>query len=267
VDPVCFKAGPFTVHWYGVAMALGFLLGLGNWAWLARREGRPFAFCSDLLFWIMVSGIAGARLAYVLGDLAYFLRNPLLIFRVDQGGLVYYGGFIGAGVALAILARRLKEPFWRLLDFVITSVPLAHMLGRVGCFINGCCYGTVHRSAPSVRYPFDSLAWHAHRARGLVGPAATESLPVHPVQLYEAAFNLLVYGVVVWVFRNRKRDGQVTAAYLLLYPVGRFAVEFLRGDGRVRVAGLSLAQWLSLGLFAIGCGLLASRFRRRGEPV
>ncbi len=247
--------GPLTVHWYGVMMALGFLAGLLNWVILGRPIGRDYKFCSDLLFWIMVAGILGARVAYVLSDLSYFLTNPWHIVRVDEGGLIYFGGFLGAWLALYCFARRRKMPFFDLADLVVTSLPLAHAFGRVGCFMNGCCHGVTTEGALGVVYPLHSVVGRGQLMSGLLSTEAVRCLPVHPVQLYESAFNLCLFGLLLLVWHRRRRQGMVGVVYLLVYPVGRFTLEFLRGDYRIRWAGLSVAQWVSIGLFAAGWGL------------
>lgn len=263
MHPVCFEVGNFKVHWFGVFMAFGFLAGLLNWRWLARREGRSFNYCSDLLCWVMVSGILGARLAYVVSDLDSFLAEPLTIVRVDQGGLIYYGGFAGAAAGVMIFARLRDERIWSVFDFVLTSVPLAHAFGRVGCFLNGCCFGTPHGGPLAVRYPAESLVWWSHLDASLITRFASRSLPVYPVQLYEALYNLAVYAVLIRVYRRHARQGAVTGMYLLAYSVGRFFLEFLRGDERARYGTpLCAAQYLSILLFAVGCGLLV---RTRGR--
>ena len=262
MHPVCFRIGSLTVHWYGVLMAVGFLLGFLNWVLLSRREGRRFEVLSDLLFWIMVGGIVGARVAYVIADLAYFAKHPLEIIRVDRGGLIYYGGLIGAGVAIWWFARRRKQRMFDLLDLVITSVPLAHALGRIGCFLNGCCFGTRWAGPWAIRYPADSHAWCDHVNAGLLSRFQPHSLPVHPVQLYEAGLNLLLFAALVWLYRHRRVQGVVVSSYLLGYPLLRFGLEFLRGDARTVLGPFSAAQWISIGLFAAGCVLMAWTRRR-----
>lgn len=262
MHPVCFHIGSFPVHWFGVMMGLGFLGGLANWAWLGRREGRDFNYCADLLFWIMLSGIVGARAAYVAADLRYFLARPGLVVRIDQGGLIFYGGLIGATGAIYGFARHRKQRFRAVLDFVVTSVPLAHALGRAGCFLNGCCYGIRHDGSLAVAFPSGSLAWYAQVRAGEIVHGAARALSVHPVQLYEAALNILLYALVVLVYRRRRADGQVVGVYLLAYPVVRFVLEFLRGDGRLRWLGLNIAQEISVALFALGLVFLLTRTAR-----
>lgn len=265
--PDLVSIGPLTIHWYGVMMALGFLTGLLNWTLLGRPRGRNFQFCSDMLFWIMIAGIVGARLAYVVSDFSYFAAHPLHIVRVDEGGLIYFGGFLGAWLALFLFARRRKAPFFELADLVVTSLPLAHAFGRVGCFMNGCCHGTVTHCFLGVFYPQRSIAWYDQLQRGLLGADATQSLPVHPVQLYESTFNLVLFAVLLLVWRARRRPGMVGVVYLLLYPIGRFLLEFLRGDDRIRWGAFSVAQWVSIGLFVAGLVLwrLLPHCPRRSE--
>jgi len=266
VHPICFKVAGLTVHWYGVMMALGFLAGLLNWSRLGRRTGRDFAFCSDLLFWVMVAGIAGARLAYVIANAGDFLKAPLTILYLHQGGLIFYGGFIGGWMAVLVFARVRRLGTLDLFDFAVTSVPLAHAFGRIGCFLNGCCHGIVHTGVLAVRYPAESLPWWVHVDQQRITQLASHSFPVYPIQLYETCFDLLVYALLVWAFRQRARRGSVSVLYLLTYPTGRFLLEFLRGDPRLHVLGLTVAQWLSVGLFLSGLGLLLAIYRRKVTP-
>jgi phosphatidylglycerol:prolipoprotein diacylglycerol transferase len=266
---VLFEIGPLTIHWYGVMMAVAFLAGLVNWIALGRSRGRDAQFCSDLIFWVMVSGILGARLAYVLENWSDYAAAPLTILRLDEGGLIFYGGFAAAGVAILLVARHRKERFAPLLDFVLTSVPLSHAFGRIGCFLNGCCFGNCSELPQAVHFPKGAPAWMSHYQAGLIDQLAPVSLGVHPVQLYEAGYNLLIYGILVWLFRRAPRAGMVSAAYLLLYAFGRFVLEFFRGDRgeRLAVGGLSIGQFASLVLFLVGLIVLVWLLVKRVSPA
>ena len=256
MHPIFWQLGARPIYWFGVMMALAFLAVIGHWNRLALRTGRSPGFGSELGFWLILAGILGARLAYVLASAPEFLAHPWEILRVDHGGLVYYGGFIGGCLAALLFARARREPLWALADFTITGVPLGHAFGRIGCFLNGCCYG-----APT------GLPW------GVCFPATheTHGLAVHPTQLYEAAFNLALYGALLLFYLRGRRAGapagRVLALYLLLYPPFRFLVEFLRGDERLRGLGLNMAQEVSVALFAAGLALwfLRARVRRQIE--
>lgn len=237
MHPIAFNLGGRPIYWYGIMMACAFLAAMTHWYFIGRRERRPAGFWSDMAFWIMLGGIVGARVGYILGNLAYYVDHPLKIVRIDEGGLVFYGGLIGCIVVVILLARRQGEPVWSMADFAVSPLPLGHALGRVGCFLNGCCYGSECNCG---------LAVHMEGALR------------HPVQLYSALLNLGLYAFLLWIYMRKRRDGDVLAAYCLVYPVMRFLIEFLRGDPRVAYLGLTSAQWVSIAIFA--CGLLLWRF-------
>ena len=257
---VFLEFGPFTLHWYGVLMAAGFMAGLYNWVLLGRSRGRDAQTCADLMFWVMVSGILGARVAYVFEHWADYAADPVSIVRLDQGGLIFYGGFVAAGAALVIYARRRREPLIPLLDFVLTAVPLSHAFGRIGCFLNGCCYGRCTDLPVGLQFPRGSGAWMDHYGAKLIDEYAHVSRSVHPVQLYESGYNLLIYGMLIWTFRRSPKAGTVSALYLMFYALGRFVLEFFRGDrgDRLAVSGLSIGQFVSIPLFGIGAILLGA---------
>ena len=241
MNPVCFYIGSRPIYWYGVMVACAFLACVVQWNLMARREGREQGFGSELGFWIMVSGIVGARLAYVLANWGDFADHPLDLVRIDKGGLIFYGGFIGASLGLILFARARKVRLWTLADFTVCALPLGHAIGRTGCFINGCCYGAE-----------TSVPW----------ATTLEGIPRHPVQLYESALNFALFFLLAWFYPRKKREGSVLALYLVTYPVGRFLLEFLRGDARLRWFGLNVAQEISLGLFAAGLILWFSMKRK-----
>jgi phosphatidylglycerol---prolipoprotein diacylglyceryl transferase len=292
MHPIFLTIGRLNIHWYGVMMALAFVVGLLNWTVLSRKEGRNLNLFSDMLFWLMVSGIVGARAAYVVSEFDYFRTRPLEILRIDKGGLIYYGGFLGAVAGMILFARNRGERFWSLSDLVVTSLPIGHALGRIGCLLNGCCYGAPCEGGPAIRYPLGSEPWF-DQAKALAGKftdflhtlaaappgpwdaAASSylgpllqlrerSLPVYPVQLYEAAANAILYALLACAYRHRRREGRVTALYFLGYGVIRFCVEPLRGDARMAWGGLSVAQWVSVSVFLAGACMWVSR---RPRPV
>ena len=266
MHPEFCQLGPFQVYWYGIFMAMGALAALLNWAWLGRGSHRTFNYCSDMLFWIMVSGVVGARIAYIAANLPDFAAAPATIFRIDQGGLIFYGGFIGSGLALALFAKRRDENLWGLFDFVITGVPLAHAFGRIGCIMNGCCYGGLHEGALALHFPKDSLVWWRQVQEGLITRFTPQSLGVHPVQAYEALCGLLIFALLQGVYRQKRARGTVVGLYLVTYAVARFSLEYLRGDPRVRFeTPFSVAQYVSIGLFITGTAILVTRRRKTTE--
>ncbi len=249
MDPVAFHIGSKPIYWYGVLVALGFLAAILHWTWRGKREGRPPGIGSDLAVWAMVGGVLGGRLAYVIANGGYFAAHPAEILRVDQGGLIFYGGFFGGCAAAGLFLRARKLPFWEFADFASSAVPLGHAFGRIGCFLNGCCYGRPTDA------PWGVCVADAHR---------------HPVPLYEAVLLAALYVALDAFARRRPVPGRGFALYLAGYGAIRLGLEFLRGDERRQWARLTVAQWISLALLASGIAIWrarrASRVPKDGSP-
>ncbi|MBU6410318.1 MAG: prolipoprotein diacylglyceryl transferase, partial [Verrucomicrobia bacterium] len=143
MHPIAFHLGPLTIRWYGVMIALAFLFGLWTAMLRARREGIPAEKIGDVVLWIMAGAILGARIVYVTTYWREeFAGQPFIeIFMIQRGGLVYYGGFIGAIVAGFLYLRWKRLPLWRTADVLAPSITLGNVFGRAGCLLNGCCYG------------------------------------------------------------------------------------------------------------------------------
>ena len=257
------------VKTYGFCMALGFLAAWQVLSWLCRRTGRAAEPLSNLLMLMMFSGIVGARLEYVREFWGReFAADPLSIFKVWQGGLVFYGGLILAIAVFFVWCRARRESVAPVADLFVTVIPLAHAFGRVGCFFYGCCYGRVSAHAFAVAFPRRSPAWVAQVEGGLIPETAQSSLAVLPTQLFEAAAVLGLFAVLLFIFlRNWKtRPGFTTGCYLVGYACIRFGIEFLRDDMRQRVGILSIGQTVSIGLFVLGISfILVSLLRSRAE--
>lgn len=256
MHPILFSVFGKEIYSYGVMAALGFMAGLLTWAWLGRHENRPPGFASDLGFWLMASGIVGSRLAYVFANWTYYRGNLLEIVRIDQGGLIFYGGFLLACVVLVLFARHHRVPLWHLADFAIPALAIGHGLGRVGCFLNGCCYGRPAGDA------FCGIAYPPVCEPGKLFPG----VPLYPVQIIESACLLVIWAVLVFAYPRRKKDGAVFALYLLLYPPVRFALEYLRGDKRQSWFAFDVAQVTSIALFLTGILLFAFLPKNKFSP-
>lgn len=169
---------------------------------------------------------------------------------VQHGGLVFYGGLIGATLAGWCYLLWKKQPVWRIADILAPSIALGSVFGRIGCLLNGCCYGQPCALPWAVHYPAEHV---------------TAGVPVHPTQIYDALLNLFLFAALAWWFRRRKFDGQIFAAYLMGYAVLRSVAELFRGDYPATHihAGLTSAQVVSLGIFTAGAVLWwwRSRFR------
>ena len=254
---------------YGFCMALGFLAAWQVLAWLCRRTVRQSEPLSNLLMLMMFSGIVGARLEYVREFWSReFAANPLSVFKVWQGGLVFYGGLILAIAVFFVWCRVRRERMAPVADLIVTIIPLAHAFGRVGCFFYGCCYGRLSECACAVAFPRHSPAWGAQVSSGVIPGTAPAALPVLPTQLFEAAAVLFLFAGLLFIFlRNwKRRPGLTTGCYLVGYACIRFGIEFLRDDMRQQVGALSIGQTISIGLFLLGIAfILVSVLRFRAE--
>jgi phosphatidylglycerol---prolipoprotein diacylglyceryl transferase len=258
VHPVAFHLGSLTIHSYGVMIALAFLAGLWTVTLRARRDpalrnsGDKIA---DITLWLMAGAIVGARIVYVATYWKeQFAGEPLTeIFAIWNGGLVYYGGLIGAAIAGFIYTRWKQMPLWKTADVFAPSIALGSVFGRIGCLLNGCCYGRACNLPWAISFPADN-------------PLHAPTQPVHPTEIYDALLNLGLYIFLAWLFRRKKFDGQVFATYLICYSVIRSIVECFRGDysNLHYHMGLTPAQWVSVPLFIAGL-LLAAALSRR-EP-
>lgn len=281
MDPVAFHLGPLTIRWYGVFFALGFLAGYQLLLYRARKSTLGPDRAANLTFVGMVAGVIGARLLYVVQNWATEFRdNPAEIIRIDHGGLVFYGGFILGTLVMVGLSRARRFPLGEFADLVAPALALAHAFGRVGCFLNGCCFGRVWHGPLAVTYPPGSEVMRAQYRQGifpldivervreyLADPASSAPVscfPVFPVQLLEAAVNLAILALLLLVEKRLARRGQLFAVYLVLYAASRFGDEFLRGDYLERTGGLTPAQILCLVLLPAAVALFVL-FGRYGE--
>jgi phosphatidylglycerol---prolipoprotein diacylglyceryl transferase len=253
--PILFSWGPLTLHTYGLMVAMGFLAGFT----LAKRQfsvyGLPLSLLDHIVLVLMVSGILGARLFYFFADgFDLLVAAPWTFFKVWEGGLVFYGGFLAAVGALMVTARVRKFPFLVTADALVASLMLAQIFGRLGCFSAGCCYGAACELPWAVTF---------ENSQSL----APLGMPLHPTQIYEALglSALLVGWLFVQPLTKKTGPGLGVGYYLFGYGVLRFFIEIFRGDFRGPVfMGLHPSQWVSLGCVTVGMFILFSLIRRRG---
>ena len=251
MHPDLFSIGFLHVKTYGCCMALGFFVAWQVLVYLCKRVGRPFESVGNLLIALMVSGVVGSRIAYVIEHWhAEFASRPMDVIRVDQGGLMFYGGLILATVVFACWCMFKRENPLAVGDLLCVAIPVGHAFGRIGCFFYGCCYGKQSASALAVSFPRGSPAWYEQLNLGQISSMAKESLPVLPTQLFEAAANALLFAVL-FAFYRRFRGG-TTALYLIGYAVIRFSMEYVRGDPRAAVGPFSISQTISIALLVAG---------------
>jgi len=254
---VVFHLFDFPIHSFGACIAVGLLFAHFVISRLARRGGiaNP-EFASNILVLMILSGFIGARIAYVMEHWsAVYADAPMSVFNLRGGGLMFYGGFITAFAVALVYARGAKIRILVLLDILAPALVLTHAFGRVGCFMNGCCYGRPTDAWYGVNFPPGSIPF-----------VEMHGLPLIPAQLVEAAFNFLIFGILMLVaYKFKVRDGFRAGLYMILYAIVRFIVETLRADTRMMVGPLSISQTISICVFAAGVILMIIPAIRRKE--
>lgn len=255
--PELLRIGPLTIHTYGAMYALGIFACVALSEYLYRRRGGEPGVIVDMALPVVIGVILGARVMFVMVEREYYINNPMEIFMVWKGGLVFYGGLIGGALAFILAARLRRLPLWHLADTVAPGVALGHAFGRIGCFFAGSCYGRPTDLPWAVTYT---------NPRSLAGDVL--GVPVHPTQLYSAAFLVLLSAILIFIGKRSTFEGRVIAIYGILYGTFRFFIEFSRGDprGAVTTAGITLStsQTVSLVLVPASVGIyLYLRLKKR----
>jgi phosphatidylglycerol:prolipoprotein diacylglycerol transferase len=255
---------PFTkihIFGYGLMLFFAFLASTYLAGWRARREKIDPEVIYDLSLWIFLGGLVGARLFYVWQYWGRHVKTLWDIFKIWEGGIVFYGSVMGGVVAFLAYWWRRRFPLCATLDVLAPSLAIGIAIGRLGCFLNGCCYGDACDYPWAVRFPGPrgsedggSPPWRDQWKQGLIPPTAEWSLPVHPTQLYSAFDGLVLLVLLSAYYPLRRRDGGVMALLMVTYPITRFLIERLRNDEGVFFAGMTISQNVSLLLLA--CGLV-----------
>ena len=232
MHPIIYKIGPLTIYSYGVMLAAAVFLC----TFLLQKESKKTSLnlsadgIFDLVFWVVVSGIIGSRIFFIFLNFSDFAENPLEIFMVQHGGLAWQGGLIAGSLTLIFLLKKKRLPIWEALDVLAPYAALGQAIGRIGCFLNGCCYG---------REVWWGIYFPVHQAR------------LHPTQLYDALGLLFIFVLLKKFQTFKKRHGEITLLYFLLAAGLRFTVEFFRADHAIVFLGLSIFQIISLGIITM----------------
>jgi phosphatidylglycerol:prolipoprotein diacylglycerol transferase len=255
--PILFEipAWNLKIHAYGVMIFLACTGALWITAWRAKRERLNVDNVYELAAWLFLGGVIGARALFVIQH-PETIHTPWDLIRSWQGGNIFYGCIMGGLTGSLLYWWRRPFPFWPMADAVAPALAVGITLGRLGCFLNGCCFGALCDRPWSVRYPAGSHAWIAQIEQGILPPAASCSLPVHPTQLYAAGAGLVILVIMSLYFPRRRRDGEIMALLMILYPLTRWPIESLRGDEQVLFAGMTLSQNISVSLFLMGLMLV-----------
>jgi phosphatidylglycerol:prolipoprotein diacylglycerol transferase len=254
-DPVAFSLGPLAVRWYGLMYLVAFVqfILLGRYRIKTRPAPLNVEQLDDLLFYGMLGVIIGGRLGQVLFyEPGYFFAHPLEILAVWKGGMSFHGGFLGVLIALGLWARKQRLAWFDITDFIAPLVPLGLAAGRIGNFINGELWG---------RVADPSLPW------AMAFPQAGDLQPRHPSQLYHVGLEGLALFVILWLYSSQPRPRRaISGVFLIGYGCFRFITEYFR-EPDAGIFGqsytISMGQWLSLPMIAIGLILLVLAYRKR----
>ncbi|MDP8218238.1 MAG: prolipoprotein diacylglyceryl transferase [Candidatus Theseobacter exili] len=249
--PKLLEIGTISIYSYGCFMAIAFLLAIWLAVHRAKSCGANPQYILDLGLISLIFGIVGGRLFYVVLNIKYFLESPGQIAMIHKGGLVFYGGLLLALSGCWVYLKIKKESFLEYSDICTPSIVIGHAVGRIGCFLNGCCYGGPTSLPWGVTFPEGSL------------PSAVFGVGhcIHPVQIYSATALLLMYVFLSYMFKKRQYRGEILFLYLLIYGFVRFLIEFGRADlPKTTLGWMSPTQAFAVIVFLVGfVGLYAIR--------
>jgi phosphatidylglycerol:prolipoprotein diacylglycerol transferase len=233
--PNLLSIGPLTIHTYGLFVALGFAVAFLVMLKIGKAQGIKTQQVMDIAFIVILMAIIGSRLAYVAMNFSHYRAHPLDIFKIWEGGLVFSGGLVGVVLVMIWYLRRHRLSFWPMGDLCAPGIAIGQAIGRLGCFMAGCCYGK----------PTD-LPW----AVTFTHPQSLAPLntPLHPTQLYAAFSGFIIFVILMFLNAKKQFQGQVFIWFLILHSTARLFMERFRGDERGLIAGteMSMTQLLTL---------------------
>lgn len=232
MHPILFTLGKLTVYSYGTMMALGILTAIAITLYRGKKRGFNQEHLTNIIFYGVIGGILGAKLLFLVTEVPTLIKDPSAIKEMIRSGFVVYGAIIGGAVAALIYCRNKGLAFFEHFDLIAPSIAIAQGIGRLGCFFAGCCYGAETSSHFSITF-----------RESLIAP---NGVSLYPTQLISSAGDFLI-GIILLIFASKSRKkGEVSGLYMILYSIGRFAVEFLRGDPRGKVGILSTSQFICI---------------------
>ena len=236
MHPELFHIGGFTMHSYGVMMALAFVSAGIVAHWQFKKRGVRPDFIYPLLMAAIIGGLLGAKIHYLIIHPEEFPGNML-----SGAGLVWFGGLFGAVAAVVVVTLVTKQRLAAIMDSGAIAAPIGYAVGRIGCFLNGCCHGI-----PT------NLPWGVSFPEG--APPTPAGVRVHPTELYSSLASLVIFALLMWVIGPRfKREGPLMFAYAILAGIERFLVEFIRTNPPVAL-GLTQQQWIAIAMVVVGIG-------------
>lgn len=253
MHPILFSIGPITIHTYGFLIALGFIAAMTVIRRFSVKSGLNSEQTLDLTFWSLLIGFIGARLLFVLTQPRLFENDLLGIFRIWEGGLVFYGGPLVVVPFVLWYTRKKRLPLLRTMDVMTLGLVIAHAFGRMGCLAAGCCYGKPTDTTWGIKLYSDlvDVKWHG--------------VNLHPTQIYESLSLFILFFALTRIYKLKRFDGQVVLSYFIAYPIIRSIIEIFRGDlerGFLIDDYLSTSQAISIIVFLVALTVLALKLQK-----
>lgn len=250
-----FSIGPFTVHGYGLMIAIGIVVALLVGDYRAKKFGLNGDLIYGLTLTTVVLGFLAARILFIITEWQDFLKNPMSY--VTGNGFVVFGGIMGGALTIWAYCKIKKMDFLAYLDLMIPSVALAQGFGRIGCFLAGCCYGKETDSFLGITFTHSDYA--------------PNNVKLLPSQLIMSAGDFVIAAILLLYAKKNPSKGKTSALYLMLYSVGRFFVEFTRNDDRGAVGALSTSQFIGIFIFIVGAvayfGVIPMRMKKTEDST
>jgi phosphatidylglycerol---prolipoprotein diacylglyceryl transferase len=245
MHPDLISIGPLTVHTYGTLIAIGFLIGLFIAIRTGGRQGIDSQKIMDMGLLLIISGVVGSRITYILMNFSEYSSHPLNMLKLWEGGLVFSGGLLAAIIAISFYLRHHKLDFWRVGDVWAPAIAIGQAIGRIGCFMAGCCYG-------KETHAFCSVVFTNPKS------IAPLNIPLHPTQLYDSFSNFIIFAILMILSAKKKFQGQVLLWFLIMHSTARLFIERFRGDDRGIFPGTNwtVTQFLAIIILISAIGSL-----------
>lgn len=245
MKPVLFEFFNVKIYGYGLMIMIGIIAALFLLSYRSKKKQYNEDNIWDMAIFAIICGIIGGKVLYIITDIKYIIQQPSVLKNIGNG-FVIYGAILGGILAVYLYSKKKGWDILNVFDLVIPSLPLAQGFGRIGCFLAGCCYGSVTTLPIGVEFPNS--------------PFAPSNVHVLPTQIFSSVFNFMLALFLLWYDRRERKKGRVFSLYLIIYSIGRFFIEFLRDDPRGHVSIFSTSQFISL--FIVLIGALLFNFER-----
>ncbi|MBU3179929.1 prolipoprotein diacylglyceryl transferase [Clostridium psychrophilum] len=240
MKPVLFEFSFVKIYGYGLMIAIGIIAALFLLTYRSKKEQYNEDDIWNMSILVIIFGILGGKLLYIITDIRYIIEQPSVLKDIGNG-FVIYGAILGGILAVWLYSIKKGWNTLSVCDLLVPSLPLAQGFGRIGCFLAGCCYGRVTTLPIGVEFNNS--------------PFAPANLHLYPTQIFSSVFDFILAIFLLWYNRKERKKGRVFSLYLIIYSIGRFLIEYLRGDPRGNISIFSTSQFISLFIVIIGIGL------------